>query len=98
MIRCHRFVVCKNGRRRTGERSIVRVLNDYQVSTVHPKRRILAMGFPSTASDYVETRISLDQQLINQQRLTSCRYHVHISGKGYSRGAACGRGITYCLR
>ena len=22
----------------------------------------------------------------NQQRLTSCGYHVHISGKGYSRG------------
>lgn len=56
------------------------------------------MGFPSTASDYIETRISLDQQLINQQRLTSCGYHVHISGKGYSRGAACGRGITYCLQ
>lgn len=40
------------------------------------------MGFPSPAADYVEARISLDQQLISQQRLISCGHRVHISGKG----------------
>ncbi|QMG41427.1 hypothetical protein HVY60_12895 [Citrobacter freundii] len=35
------------------------------------------MGFPSPASDYVETRISLDQQLISQPAATYFMWASH---------------------
>lgn len=67
------------------------------------------MGFPSPASDYVETRISLDQHLISQpanqpasQPASSDLLHAGIAftfqGRNIPGGAACGRCVTYCLR
>lgn len=41
------------------------------------------MGFPSPAADYVETRISLDQQLINQPAAT---YFMHASRSHFREG------------
>ena len=41
------------------------------------------MGFPSPASDYVETRISLDQQLINQPAAT---YFMRASRSHFREG------------
>lgn len=59
------------------------------------------MGFPSPASDYVETRISLDQHLISQPA-SSDLLHAGIAftfqGRNIPGGAACGRCVTYCLR
>ncbi len=44
------------------------------------------MGFPSPAADYVEKRISLDQQLIRHPAAIYFSGHrVHISGREYSR-------------
>jgi len=57
------------------------------------------MGFPLPAADYVETRISLDQQLIRHPR--SDLFHAGIAftfqGGNTSRGAACCECATYCL-
>lgn len=41
------------------------------------------MGFPSPASDYVETRISLDQQLISQPAAT---YFMRVSRSHFREG------------
>lgn len=41
------------------------------------------MGFPSPAADYVETRISLDQQLINQPAAT---YFMRASRSHFREG------------
>ena len=41
------------------------------------------MGFPSPASDYVETRISLDQQLISQPAAT---YFMRASRSHFREG------------
>ncbi|MDM3095833.1 hypothetical protein OGW20_00930, partial [Citrobacter sp. Cf140] len=37
---------------------------------IQHSREGVNMGFPSPAADYVETRISLDQQLISQPAAT----------------------------
>ncbi|HBU9965186.1 LexA family transcriptional regulator, partial [Citrobacter freundii] len=41
------------------------------------------MGFPSPAADYVETRISLDQQLISQPAAT---YFMRASRSHFREG------------
>jgi DNA polymerase V len=41
------------------------------------------MGFPSPANDYVETRISLDQQLISQPAAT---YFMRASRSHFREG------------
>lgn len=46
------------------------------------------MGFPSPAADYVETRISLDQQLINQPAAT---YFMRASRSHFREGILQGR-------
>lgn len=53
------------------------------LSAVQSKRRTIAMGFPSPASDYVETRISLDQQLISQPAAT---YFMRASRSHFREG------------
>ena len=52
-------------------------------SAVQSKRRAIAMGFPSPAADYVETRISLDQQLISQPAAT---YFMRASRSHFREG------------
>ena len=46
------------------------------------------MGFPSPASDYVETRISLHQQLISQPAAT---YFMRASRSHFREGILRGR-------
>lgn len=46
------------------------------------------MGFPSPAADYVETRISLDQQLIIQPAAT---YFMRASRSHFREGIIQGR-------
>ncbi|EBS3387249.1 LexA family transcriptional regulator [Salmonella enterica] len=53
------------------------------LSAVQSKRRTIAMDFPSPASDYVETRISLDQQLISQPAAT---YFMRASRSHFREG------------
>lgn len=53
------------------------------LSAVQSKRRTIAMGFPSPAADYVETRISLDQQLISQPAAT---YFMRASRSYFREG------------
>ena len=53
------------------------------------------MGFPSPASDYVETRISLDQQLISQPAAT---YFMRASRSHFREGILEGRCLLWTRR
>ena len=83
-------VVCKN---------IPRCINagrgEPYLSAVQSKRRTIAMGFPSPASDYVETRISLDQQLISQSAAT---YFMRASRSHFREGIIQGRYLLWMRR
>lgn len=53
------------------------------LSAVQSKWRTVTMGFPSPAADYVEARISLDQQLISQPAAT---YFMRASRSHFREG------------
>ena len=53
------------------------------------------MGFPSPAADYVEARISLDQQLISQPAAT---YFMRASRSHFREGIIQGRYLLWMRR